>query len=106
MRGLQPLPSRQAKRQLRGVQPLPSREAEKQLRGVHPLPPRQAEKRLRGVHRLPSRQAKEHVRDVQNGTRGSAACKHGQTRAGEFARDQARAVYHSRLFRHRRRGVR
>jgi hypothetical protein len=64
-------------------------EGEKQVRSVYPLPSRQAEKQLRGVQPLPSRQAEGQMHGVQNGTRGSAACEAGQTRAGEFTGDQA-----------------
>ena len=95
----------QAERQLRGVQPLPSREAETQVRGVQPLPPREGEMRLRGVHPLPPRQVDKELRGVQNGTRGSAEFEPDKARAGELtgsqagARDQARTLHHSRLLR-------
>jgi hypothetical protein len=84
---------------------------------VQPVPPRQAERQLRDVHWLPSWQAKEHVRGVQNGTRRCAEFEAGYARAKEFARDQARAgnqararaqtttLHHPRLLRHRRRGL-
>jgi hypothetical protein len=96
------LPSRQAERRLLGVQPLPPRYAEEQLHKMQPLPARQAEIRLRCLQPLPARQCETELRGVQNGTRGSAEFEAGQARAGEFARDQARAVHHPRLLRVRR----
>ena len=52
LRGLHPLPSRQAETQLRDVQPLPARQAERQLPGVQPLSSRQAENQLFGGQTL------------------------------------------------------
>ena len=71
---------------------MPARQGEIRLRGVQPLPPRQAQKPLLGLQPLPSRQAERLLRSVLDGTRGSAECE----------ADQARAVDHPRLFRHRR----
>jgi len=129
---VQPLPSRQAERQLRKVQPLSAREDKKQVRCVHPLPSRQAEKHVREVqpmssweaetglhdmHPLSARQGEKILCSVQHGTRTCTEFKAGQARAGAFAQDQtrtrgqagaldqARAVHHPRLLRHRRRGL-
>ena len=63
-----------------------------------PLPPRQAETRLCDVHRLPPLQAEVQLRGVQSGTRVPAEFNADQARAGDFARDQARTLHHSRLF--------
>jgi hypothetical protein len=64
LRGLQPLPSREGEKQVLSVQPLPSREAEKELRGLHPLPSWQGEKELRGVHPLPLLEGEKELRGL------------------------------------------